>query len=957
MAADGTVKILIQADGDEAISSVDDLVTRLDGIGGAGKKAGGILKSVLGANLISNAVISGVGMLKDGLVGMIGDLSSASATWKTFNANMKNIGMPDAQIKSTTKQLKKFAQQTIYSSADMSSTFSQLRAVGTKNTMQLIKGFGGLAAAADDPAQAMKSLSQQATQMAGKPMVQWQDFQIMLEQSPAGMAAVARSMGKTTSQLIKDIQAGKVTTQSFFDAVNKAGNAPGFQKMATQYKSVGQAVDGLKETLTNKLLTAFNKVNSVAITAISKIVDAVGNMDFTGVANAAVAAMNGIANAISFMVKHADELKAAGVAVVAFLAVFKGIQIIMNFQKAVQDAGTILAAFQKALGVGPWGLVAAAVAALVVGLTYFFTKTKTGQAVWAKFVSWISKAAAPLAAVAAAVSNFIKSGIDRLGPLLASVGTAVGGFITGGLNRIGPMMASMGGAFGKAGALIGPVISILTKVGTAALGITGPFGIVISVIAAFLGMWAKTGQLNADGITQVFTGLTSTISGFASMVSQYLPQIVAVGTQLLVSLISGITAALPTIVTAATGIINTLVAGFTTALPVLITTALTIMTALLNGLIAALPTIITAGVQILTALINGIITMLPMIITAAMQIIMALVSALVSALPQIITAGIKILTALINGIISILPALINAAVRIVLALAKALIDNLPKIINAGVQLLTALINGLIKMLPALIGGALRIVVALAGALVKNAPRILSAGVKLISALIKGILSLLGQVGSAAVKLGAKVVSSVTSKAKSMANAGVDFVKGFINGIGSMVGNVVKTAESLGRKAVDGVKKFLHIGSPSKVMRQMGVWTGQGFTNGIRDMLPKVSQMSDKMAAAAMFDTPNVALGSVSGSVYAGTTRAEQLISGMNQSVPSSQTINNYTTTNNNSNDSATNKTLALLQQIADKSPVIDANSLAGGMAPYTSAKTAQRNKVAQRGGAVIARIQ
>lgn len=47
MAADGTVKILIQADGNEAISSVDDLVTRLDQLGGAGQKTGSIFKRCL----------------------------------------------------------------------------------------------------------------------------------------------------------------------------------------------------------------------------------------------------------------------------------------------------------------------------------------------------------------------------------------------------------------------------------------------------------------------------------------------------------------------------------------------------------------------------------------------------------------------------------------------------------------------------------------------------------------------------------------------------------------------------------------------------------------------------------------------------------------------------------------------------------------------------------------------
>ena len=43
--------------------------------------------------------------------------------------------------------------------------------------------------AAENPQQAMKTLSQQGVQMAAKPTVAWQDFKLMLEQTPAGIAA------------------------------------------------------------------------------------------------------------------------------------------------------------------------------------------------------------------------------------------------------------------------------------------------------------------------------------------------------------------------------------------------------------------------------------------------------------------------------------------------------------------------------------------------------------------------------------------------------------------------------------------------------------------------------------------------------------------------------------------------------------------------------------------------
>ncbi len=91
---------------------------------------------------------------------------------------------------------------------------------------------GGLAAATDDPKQAMKTLMEQGTQMAAKPMVQWADFRLMLEQTPAGMAAVAKAMGMSTKELVQNVQNGKISTQQFFDGIEKAGNSKAFQKMA-----------------------------------------------------------------------------------------------------------------------------------------------------------------------------------------------------------------------------------------------------------------------------------------------------------------------------------------------------------------------------------------------------------------------------------------------------------------------------------------------------------------------------------------------------------------------------------------------------------------------------------------------------------------------------------------------------------------------------------------------------
>ena len=237
------------------------------------------LTSGIGFGVMMAAGQKAFDVVSNGVTGLIGDMNDASAAWKTFQGNMEMNGHTADEIRSIKGELQDFAEATIYSSSDMASTFAQLEAVGTKNTTKLVKGFGGLAAAAESPTQAMKTLSQQATQMAAKPTVAWEDFKLMLEQTPAGIAAVSKQMGMSTQDMIKNVQDGKIATEDFFDAIATVGTNDSFTKLATQYKTVGQAMDGLSETAANKLQPAFDELSSRGINAVSKLVNKVGELD------------------------------------------------------------------------------------------------------------------------------------------------------------------------------------------------------------------------------------------------------------------------------------------------------------------------------------------------------------------------------------------------------------------------------------------------------------------------------------------------------------------------------------------------------------------------------------------------------------------------------------------------------------------------------------------------------
>lgn len=268
------------------LSAVDHgFSSTLKSASGALSAMGDKVKSGLGFGILTGIGQQAFTSLTNGAKELVSELNSSSKVWQTFEGNMKILGKNKKDINSVKKTLQDYATTTIYSSSDMASSYAQLAAVGIKSADKLVTGFGGLAGAAENPAQAMKTLSTQGVQMAAKPKVAWQDFKLMLEQTPAGISAVAREMGMTTSQLVTAVQDGEVKTEKFFDAVKKVGNSNGFTALATEYKSVDQAMDGLTETLSGKVMPAFDTLSKFGIKTISGITDYLDKIDGDAIAS------------------------------------------------------------------------------------------------------------------------------------------------------------------------------------------------------------------------------------------------------------------------------------------------------------------------------------------------------------------------------------------------------------------------------------------------------------------------------------------------------------------------------------------------------------------------------------------------------------------------------------------------------------------------------------------------
>lgn len=392
---------------------------------------------------ISFGVLSGVGTaafnaIKNSVSGLIGEINSSNKAWKTFEGNMSILGKSDKEINSVKSTLQKYAETTVYSSSDMASSYSQLAAVGIKSADKLVTGFGGLAGAAENPAQAMKTLSQQGVQMAAKPKVAWQDFKLMLEQTPAGIAAVAKHMGMTTSQLVTAVQDGTVKTNTFFKAVEAVGNSKGFTKLATEYKSVDQAMDGLKETAGNKLLPVFDVISKKGISAISGIIDKLSEIDGQAVADK-------VSKIITKVEEFGSKCKPY---IDAFIESFSGVRTeVLSAFGAVRDSlSEMNGSFGSTESVEGFKSVMTTVADVIKSVAGWITENSDTIA---KLISYLPKIAAGLAAlkVAKTVAPFVTFFAKGIGGIASKIGGGLAAKLFGtakGQDAVGKSSAASG---------------------------------------------------------------------------------------------------------------------------------------------------------------------------------------------------------------------------------------------------------------------------------------------------------------------------------------------------------------------------------------------------------------------------------------------------------------------------------------------------------------------------------
>ena len=770
---------------------------------------GSKIKSGLGFGALAGIGAKAVGVVGGSLKSLVSELDNTNSAWASFASNMAMSGMGNTKIKETQKDLQDYAKKTVYTSKDMAATYAQLYAVNRKTSPSLVKGFGNVAAAAQNPAQAMKTLSMQATQMAAKPKVQWEDFKLILEQTPAGMSKVAKAMGMTTTELVKNVQDGKVKTEDFFKAMEKLSEDSDLSKMAQSYKTIGQAADGLTATLSKGLAPAWQVISDVAIGGITKLM---------GVVDKGIGGLSKI-------------FKGTGKQLQKTAGAFERFAGTLSRNKGFMDV---------------LKLTAKATSAALNALLKVIEKVSNGLNKLTKIAPWLPKIAMGFGAISAVMKKTTGKGLLRtMGePLVKKLTTTVKGLnifkrsAKKATEEVGETLAEGAAGMSNAGKAASSTGETVKKAGSTLMQSAKTFlvfGLAILTVAA--GFWVLS-----QAAATVANGGPATIAVFFGM-------IVAIGALALVfsTLGEGLNAAIPGMV--AFGATVALV-GLALAL---VGVAVYLVCAGIVKLSGALPAIAKNGTSAavgLVALAGGILAV-ALAAAAAGIVLVALGS-----VAGIAAMGIGVLLAagvVVAGVMLIFAGalkLVKTQVSGIASQAKRAASSLKQmvtsvnIVKSGLGALKSLASGAMSALKSAFSSGASGAKSAAASIGKNFRSGISSG-------MKG--------GVSAARSGMHAINSAMSGEAGKAHTvGVNIGRGLANGIRAEIPAIRAAAAAASSAATVKMRKTTKEHSPSRVTRKIGAFLSEGLVIGMESKKRDISRMSAKLANMATLSPSRMA---------------------------------------------------------------------------------------------------
>lgn len=563
-----------------------------------------------------------------------------------------------------------------------------------------------------------------------------------------------------------------------------------------------------------------------AITAVGAFTTNVGKI--VGVAGGAIGAVGNLGK-VFLALKRASNIAEA---ITALQALGKESAIAKTAMYGLKSARAIFGPLKTAImgtttaeegmaaattaSAGPWGLVIAAITAVIAVLVLFFTKTKTGKKLWGDFVNFLQQAWNGLVSVA----QYVWNGISKQ--------------ITAPIDVIRNLWSGLKDFFG-------PLWQAIVNTATSA--------------------WNGFTQGMAP-IIEAIKNLWSALTGFFSTLWQGIVTGAQAIWNTLVTIFTPIVEAIKAVWQPISEFFSTLWQGIITVaqtawqgLVTVVQTVWTNIQTVVQTAIQVLSTVIQTGMQVIQTVWSTVWNVLSTVVQTVWSIITTIVSTAINALAGIIRA----VTAAIQGDWS---GAWNAIKDVVSTVWNGIKTIVTTAINGVRSVITSVMNGIKSVMTSIWNG----IKSVTSSVMNGIRSVVSSGMSSVRSVVSSMMSAVRSSFSAGWNAARSVTSSginaavnvVRSAASSMASAGRNFVMGFVNGIRGAIGAAASAAASMARAAMSSAKAALGIHSPSRVMRdEVGYYVAAGMAVGIRENAGMVQKAANRLAQSAV---PSVDLG-------------------------------------------------------------------------------------------------
>lgn len=316
------------------------------------------------------------------------------------------------------------------------------------------------------------------------------------------------------------------------------------------------------------------------------------------------------------------------------------------------------------------------------------------------------------------------------------------------------------------------------------------------------------GQLTEAFNSGGFEGAAEAVGGIlgdaVTKLSDYLPDVVGIGSRVVSSLLDGIAANSTDIIQTGLDMGLKMLSGFGDITVNFLDLGANLMSSLATGIENKLPKISGTSREILIRIIKAVGENLPVMLESGADIVEMLAGAIADNLDRLTVFGNQTVRQIAEAIKNALPVILQAGAGLIGAFGESILDSLPVLLDCAVQIMQTLVDVISNPddLSALIAAGILIVQTLGGAMLDNLQPLINAGMQVIGALIGALSDPDAVAGllTAGIGIIMGLVNAITQNVAPLASAAVQIITvlgtALINNIPLLLGAAFDIANAL-----------------------------------------------------------------------------------------------------------------------------------------------------------------